>query len=104
MKRLLALALCAMLLLSGMALAEAGATDGEYTVTGPGFYGELNVTVTIEDGAISDIVVTDCPETPEIGGRAIDIMIVISCTGTLIFFSGESSISSPSVRAMGLVV
>ena len=52
MKRLLALALCAMLLLSGMALAEAGATDGEYTVTGPGFYGELNVTVTIEEGAI----------------------------------------------------
>ena len=74
MKRLLALALCAMLLLGGMAVAEAGATDGEYTVTGPGFYGELNVTVTIEEGAISDIVVTDCPETPEIGGRAIDIM------------------------------
>ena len=49
MKRLLALALCAMLLLGGMAVAEAGATDGEYTVTGPGFYGELNVTVTIED-------------------------------------------------------
>ena len=74
MKRLLALALCAMLLLGGMAVAEAGATDGEYTVTGPGFYGELNVTVTIEEGAISDIVVTDCPETPELGGRAIEIM------------------------------
>ena len=35
---------------------------------------------------------------------AIDIMIVISCTGTLIFLRGLSSISSPSVSAMGLVV
>lgn len=75
MKKLLALILCATLLLSGMALAEGGATDGEYTVTGPGFYGDLNVTVLIEEGAISDIYVTDCPETPELGGRAIDMMI-----------------------------
>ena len=73
MKKLLALVLCAMLALGGMALAE-GATDGEYTVTSPGFYGELNVTVVIEGGAISDIVVKDCPETPELGGKAIDIM------------------------------
>jgi len=74
MKKLLALVLCAMLMLGGMALAETGATDGEYTVTSPGFYGDLNVAVTIEGGMISDIVVTDCPETPEVGGRAIDIM------------------------------
>ena len=73
MKKLLALVLCAMLALGGMALAE-GATDGEYTVTSPGFYGDLNVTVMIEGGAISDIVVKDCPETPELGGKAIDIM------------------------------
>ena len=74
MKRLLALMLCAMLLLGGAALGEGGATDGEYTVTSPGFYGDLNVTVVIEGGAISDIVVKDCPETPELGGKAIDIM------------------------------
>ena len=74
MKKLLALMLCAMLLLGGAALGEGGATDGEYTVTSPGFYGDLNVTVVIEGGAISDIVVKDCPETPELGGKAIDIM------------------------------
>ena len=74
MKRLLALMLCAMLLLGGAALGEGGATDGEYTVTSPGFYGDLNVTVVIQGGAISDIVVKDCPETPELGGKAIDIM------------------------------
>lgn len=73
MKKLLALMLCAMLMLGGAALGE-GATDGEYTVTSPGFYGDLNVTVVIEGGAISDIVVKDCPETPELGGKAIDIM------------------------------
>ena len=44
MKKLLALVLCALMLLGGMALGEGGATDGEYTVTSPGFYGELNVT------------------------------------------------------------
>ena len=74
MKKLLALMLCAMLLLGGAALGEGGATDGEYTVTSPGFYGDLNVTVVIQGGAISDIVVKDCPETPELGGKAIDIM------------------------------
>ncbi|MBQ3424438.1 MAG: FAD-dependent oxidoreductase [Clostridia bacterium] len=74
MKRLIAMLLCALLTLSCPAFAEAGATDGEYAVTGPGFYGDLNVTVTIDGGMIADIQVQDCPETPELGGRAIDIM------------------------------
>ena len=35
---------------------------------------------------------------------AMLIIMLISCTGTFIFFKGPSSISSPSVSAMGLVV
>ncbi len=96
MKRLLALMLCAVMLLCGVAVAEAGATDGEYTVTGPGFYGDLNVTVTIEDGAISDIVVADCPETPEVGGRAIDIMTQDMIDNNT---SGVDSVSGASVTS-----
>ena len=96
MKKLLALMLCAMLLLGGTALAEGGATDGEYTVTSPGFYGELNVTVVIEGGAISDIVVKDCPETPELGGRAIDIMTMEMIDNNT---SGVDSVSGATVTS-----
>ena len=35
---------------------------------------------------------------------AMLIIMLISCTGTFIFLSGLSSISSPSVSAIGLVV
>ena len=75
MKRGLALFL-ALLMLLGLTTAAAaeGATDGVYSVVSPGFYGDLNVTVTIEDGEIADIQVTDCPETPELGGKAIERM------------------------------
>ena len=95
MKKLLALVLCAMLALGGMALAE-GATDGEYTVTSPGFYGDLNVTVMIEGGAISDIMVKDCPETPELGGKAIDIMTMEMIDNNT---SGVDSVSGATVTS-----
>ncbi len=74
MKKMLALVLCALMLFSFTAIAEDAAADGEYSVVGRGFYGDLNVTVTIADGKIADIAVADCPETPELGGRAIEIM------------------------------
>ena len=96
MKRLLALMLCALLLLGGMALGEGGATDGEYTVTSPGFYGELNVTVVIEGGAISDIVVKDCPETPELGGKAIEMMTMEMIDNNT---SGVDSVSGATVTS-----
>ena len=96
MKKLLALMLCAMMLLGGLALAEGGATDGEYTVTSPGFYGDLNVTVVIEGGAISDIVVKDCPETPELGGKAIDIMTMEMIDNNT---SGVDSVSGATVTS-----
>ena len=36
--------------------------------------------------------------------RAMDIIMASSCTGKRSFFRGASRLSSPSVRAMGLVV
>ena len=74
MKKLLSLMLCGLMLLSMAATAEGGAADGAYNVVSPGFYGDLDVTVTIADGQIADIDVANCPETPELGGRAIEIM------------------------------
>ena len=73
MRKILSLILCGMLLL-GCIAAQAEAVDGDYTVVSPGFYGDLNVTVKIADGKIADISVADCPETPELGGKAIEIM------------------------------
>ena len=96
MKKLFALVLCALMLLGGMALGEGGATDGEYTVTSPGFYGELNVTVMIEGGAISDIVVKDCPETPELGGKAIEMMTMEMIDENT---SGVDSVSGATVTS-----
>ena len=96
MKKLLALVLCALMLLGGMALGEGGATDGEYTVTSPGFYGELNVTVVIEGGAISDIIVKDCPETPELGGKAIEMMTMEMIDENT---SGVDSVSGATVTS-----
>ena len=73
MKKLLALFLCVALLL-GCTAAQAEAVDGEYNVVSRGFYGDLNVTLKIQDGKIADIRVDNCPETPELGGKAIEIM------------------------------
>lgn len=45
--------------------------DGTYTETASGKNGKFDVTVTIEDGKITDIVVGKNKETPSRGGTAI---------------------------------
>ena len=74
MKKWLTLFLCALLTLSGAALAEGAAVDGEYTVPCRGFYGDYELTLTIRDGAIGGITTEGCQETPELGGKAIQLM------------------------------
>ena len=95
MRRILSLILCAMLLM-GCIAAQAEAIDGEYNVVSPGFYGDLNVTVKIADGKIADITVTDCPETPELGGKAIEIMSAAMIENNT---SGVDSVSGASVTS-----
>ena len=80
MKKLLALFLCLAMLL-GCAAVHAEAVDGEYTGVSRGFYGDLNVTMTIREGRIADIRVENCPETPELGGKAIEIMTAAMISG-----------------------
>ena len=96
MKKLLALILSAMMLLSVSALGEAAAADGEYRVVGRGFYGDLDVTVTIAEGRIADISVTDCPETPELGGKAIEIMTAAMIENNT---SGVDNVSGATVTS-----
>ncbi len=45
--------------------------DGIYTETAKGKKGDLDVTVIISDGKISDIQIGDNKETPDIGAKAI---------------------------------
>ena len=96
MKKLLALILSAMMLLSVSALGEAAAADGVYRVVGRGFYGDLDVTVTIAEGRIADISVTDCPETPELGGKAIEIMTAAMIENNT---SGVDNVSGATVTS-----
>lgn len=96
MKKFLALIICGLMMFSLAAFAEGGATDGAYNVTGRGFYGDLNVTVVIENGRIADITVADCPETPEVGGKAIEIMSAAMVENNT---SGVDMVSGASVTS-----
>ncbi len=67
MKKILSLLLVAALLLtSAVAMAD------ELTGKGKGFMGDIVVTVTTEDGAIKNVVVTENSETPAIAGAALE--------------------------------
>lgn len=66
MKKVIALLLVLLLALPAMALGET------YTAEAPGFGGAVTVTLTVEDGKITDATVTGDSETPEVGGAALE--------------------------------
>ena len=66
MKKVIALLLVLLLALPAMALGET------YTAEAPGFGGAVTVTLTVEDGKITDATVTGDSETPEVGGAAME--------------------------------
>lgn len=49
--------------------------DGTYNATVNGYGGDFNMTLTIKNGEILDIVVDENNETPSIGGVAIEQLI-----------------------------
>ena len=75
MKKLLLAAMIGSLCVSGTTvLADEAAADGDYAVVCNGFYGDFDLTVSIEDGKISAISAEGSQETPELGGKAIEIL------------------------------
>ncbi len=67
-----------MVLLAGLCLAfaaNAAYKDGTYDGTGDGLHGKINVQVTIKDGKITEINVTQHEETDMIIQAPIDTMI-----------------------------
>ena len=49
--------------------------DGTYNATVNGYGGDFDMTVTIQDGKVLDVVVGENNETPSIGGVAIEQLI-----------------------------
>lgn len=74
--------LCLSLLICGCANEKKKETakqttckDGEYETIANGYGGEFQVTTTIKNDKIEDVVVKEHNETPSIGGVAIEQMI-----------------------------
>ena len=69
MKKILSLVLCAMLMLCTLsALAET------VSVTEAGFGGDVTVTLTVEDGKVTDVQIVGLSETADLGGKAMPVM------------------------------
>ena len=76
MKKLVALFLSLCLVLGCMAFASAdGYTPGTYEAVANGFGGEVKVEITVDESAITDVVITGEKETPTVGGAAIPTLV-----------------------------
>ena len=77
-RKLLAVSLAAALTLApaaGVLADEAGAyTPGTYTAAAQGLGGNVTVTVTVDENAITDLEIDGPGETPDIGGAAIETL------------------------------
>ena len=76
MKKLVALLLSLCLVLGCVAFASAdGYTPGVYGVVAQGFGGDVRVEITVDENAITDVVITGDSETPTVGGAAIPELV-----------------------------
>lgn len=99
MKKLFALLLAAMLLLSCSAMA-ASYTAGDYTVTVDGHNGTVTLTVTTSDTAITAIKVVEHAETANLGDTAMDKVIadIIAANSADVQAVSGATISSEAVK------
>lgn len=103
-KRLLCAVLSAALMTNSFHFAAAGAApaykDGTYTGTAGGFNGDITVSVTIKDGSISAIDVTDQKDTSSYWERAkVIIPEIIAANGT----SGIDAVSGATYSSEGII-
>lgn len=70
--------------------------DGTYTGTGKGRGGDMEVTVTIADGKVSDIVVNSHAESSDIGAPALDRLIQKTITANSAEIDGASGATMTS--------
>ena len=81
MKKILALFLCAVMIMTGSA---ALAADGAFHGEADGFGGPITAEVTVENGTITALALTGEKETPAIGGLALEsLQKAILAAGTV---------------------
>ena len=68
------LGLCLILGSMGFALADGAFVPGTYKAAADGFAGDVRVTVTVDENAITAIEIVGAEETPALGGAAITAM------------------------------
>lgn len=72
--RTLSVVLAAVMILSLAACGGGAGASGTYSATAKGYHGDVTVTLTIKDGALTDVKAEGKEETPEVGGRALELM------------------------------
>ena len=101
-KRILCAALSAALMTNSFhfaAYADSVYKDGTYTGTARGFISDITVSVTVSDGKISAIDVTDQDDTPSYWERAKDIIPeIIAANGT----AGVDAVSGATYSSEGI--
>ncbi len=85
---------------SSEAISGADVADGTYTGTGTGRNGDFDVTVTVENGAITSVVVGDNEETQGIGTNAIDQLPdeIVAANGT----EGVDDVAGATLTSEGI--
>jgi len=84
--RIVAIVMALMMLTASIALGEAvpAAVSGEFTGTAKGFGGDVNVTITLTEGAITAVTAEGDGETDGIGSVAIEkLPAEIAATGSI---------------------
>lgn len=103
MKKMIALLLSVMLLMSGAALADSASfTPGTYEATERGFDGDVTVKVTVSDTEITDVAITGDNETAGLGGVVVEQFgdkIVAAQTPNVDTMAGATVTSNAVIKA-----
>lgn len=94
---ILVLAMLLSVALPALGAAEEAVADGVYTTTCHGFYGDFELSMTIEQGAIAAFDYSGNVETPELGGAALAMMseaMIAANTSGVDFISGATVTSA----------
>ncbi len=99
----LALLLAGSLLASPLSVwAESGdLKDGSYTGEAEGFGGKVSASLTVEDGAITEVELEGADETPTVGGAALDTLKeqILEAQSAEIDGVGGATFTSDGIRA-----
>ena len=101
-KRFLAILTAIMLVMTGAALGEAAPAEvsGDFTGTAKGFGGDVTVTVTLTDGAITAVTAEGAGETEGVGSKAIELMPADMSESGSIAVDTVAGATSPPTRSL----